>query len=280
VSGFVPDAVEILLVLVVGFFTGVLSGMFGVGGAVVSNPALRALGATPVEAVGSTLPSIIPSAISGSLRYNREGLLRRRVILWTALVGAGAAVGGALLVDLVPADGHPLTLTIAGLLAFTAFRTGQSPRRPDPADAAEPSPSADPDLADAPPVAGPLRDEWWRLAAIGVVAGLMSGLLGIGGGILMVPAFVTIVRLPLREAIGNSLACVGILAVPGMITHAALGHIDWSFALPLCIGVIPGAQVGAHLAITAPDRTLRIAVASVLGTIAVVYATGEIIALL
>src|SRR5215510_9354121 len=144
-----PEPWSTILTLVAGVATGVLSGMFGVGGAVVSTPAIRALGATPIEAVGSTLPSIIPSAVSGSLRYRRDGLLHARVILWTALVGAVAAVGGALLADLVPGDGHVLMLLTAGLLAFTAYRTGQSPKRPDPADAEELPPSQDPDYDDA-----------------------------------------------------------------------------------------------------------------------------------
>jgi uncharacterized protein len=65
VSVFLSEPLQTILVLIAGFFTGVLSGMFGIGGAVVSTPAIRALGATPVEAIGSTLPSIIPSAISG-----------------------------------------------------------------------------------------------------------------------------------------------------------------------------------------------------------------------
>jgi len=273
------EPLQTILVLIAGFFTGVLSGMFGVGGAVVSTPAIRALGATPVEAIGSTLPSIIPSAISGSLRYHREGLIHLRVVLWTALVGCGAAVAGALLVDLVPGDGHLLMILTAALLAFTAIRTGQSPKRPDPADAEELPPSEDPDFADVEAPRFTPRMEWWRLGAIGLAAGMLSGLLGVGGGILMVPAFVGWVRLPIKEAVGCSLACVGILAVPGTITHTLLGHIDWAFALPLCIAVIPGARVGAHLAIRSSDRTLRLSVAIVLGTIAVVYAVGELIAL-
>ena len=146
-SVFLSEPLQTILVLIAGFFTGVLSGMFGVGGAVVSTPAIRALGATPIEAIGSTLPSIIPSAISGSLRYHREGLIHWRVVLWTALVGCGAAVVGALLVDLVPGNGHLLMILTAALLAFTAYRTGQSPKRPDPADA-EPPAGEDPDFAD------------------------------------------------------------------------------------------------------------------------------------
>jgi uncharacterized protein len=279
VSVFLSEPLQTILVLIAGFFTGVLSGMFGVGGAVVSTPAIRALGATPVEAIGSTLPSIIPSAISGSLRYHRDGLIHRRVVLWTALIGCGAAIVGALLVDLVPGDGHLLMILTAALLAFTAFRTGQSPKRPDPADAEELPPSEDPDFAGITPPSAPARMEWWRLGAIGLAAGLLSGLLGVGGGILMVPAFVGWVRLPIKEAIGCSLACVGILAVPGTITHTLLGHIDWAFALPLCIAVIPGARVGAHLAIRSSDRALRLSVAIVLGTIAIIYAVGEVIAL-
>ncbi len=278
-SGFLSEPLQTILVLVAGFFTGVLSGMFGLGGAVVSTPAIRALGATPIEAIGSTLPSIIPSAVSGSLRYRRDGLLRTRVILWTALVGAGAAVGGALLVDLVPGDGHLLMLLTAALLAFTAWRTGRSPKRPDPSDAEELPPSEDPDYDDVPLLLPEPRLEWWRLAAIGLGAGLLSGLLGVGGGIVMVPAFVGWVRLPIKEAVGCSLACVGILAVPGTITHQLLGHIDWAFALPLCVAVVPGARVGAHLAIRSSERALRLSVAIVLGSIAIVYAVGEIAAL-
>ena len=96
----------------------------------------------------------------------------------------------------------------------------------------------------------------------------------------MVPAFTGWIGLPLKEALGTSLACVGILAIPGTITHALLGHIDWLFALPLAVGVVPGARLGSFLAIRSSDRMLRKLVGIVLGTIAVVYATGEILALL
>jgi len=68
----VSEPWQTILTLAAGLATGVLSGMFGVGGAVVSTPAIRVLGATPLEAIGSTIPSIVPSAVSGSLRYRRE----------------------------------------------------------------------------------------------------------------------------------------------------------------------------------------------------------------
>src|SRR5262249_59581342 len=123
------------------------AGMFGVGGAVVSTPAIGALGATPLEAVGSTLPSIIPSAVSGSLRYRREGLIVRRVAAWTLAAGLLATVGGALLAGAVPGNGHLLMIATAGLLAFTALPMG-------PAPSAVPAPAPHP-IAGAGPVRGP-----------------------------------------------------------------------------------------------------------------------------
>jgi uncharacterized membrane protein YfcA len=254
----VPLVAQVLLTLLVGVLAGILSGMFGVGGAVISTPAIRALGATAFQALGSTLPSILPSSISGSQRYNREGLIRFRVVAWTCAFGVPATVVGSRLSETVPGNGHILMIVTAALVAFTAFRTA-FPRQVE--------------------VSMLLNDEWWRLAGIGVAAGGLSGLLGIGGGILMVPAFSAWVGMPLKETIGTSLACVGIFAIPGTITHALLGHIDWTFALPLAVGVIPGARIGAHFTITSSDHALRYTVGTALGLIAMIYGVSEVLAL-
>jgi uncharacterized protein len=254
-----PAVVQFILTLLVGVGTGILSGMFGVGGAVVSTPAIRALGATPLEAVGSTLPSILPSSISGTLRYLREGLVRTRVAVWVCVFGVPASVAGSLLSGVVPGGGHVLMLATAALVGFTAYRT------------AFPKASIE--------IATDMHEDLWRLALIGLGAGGLSGLLGVGGGILMVPLFSAWLGIPLKETVATSLACVGVFAIPGTITHALLGHIDWAFAIPLCIGVIPGARIGAHMTIAASDRTLRLSVGFVLAAIAAIYAIGEIVAL-
>jgi len=264
----VSTELQVLGTLLVGFVTGILSGMFGIGGAVVSTPAIRALGATPLEGVGSTLPSIIPSAATATLRYHRERMVRWDVVQWTGSFGIAASVVGSLLAGVVPGDGHYLMLLTAALVGFTAYRTAYPRVAPVPVGVGG---GAEPDAA---------RTEWWRLGVIGLGAGGLSGLLGVGGGILMVPAFSTWARLPLKDAIATSLAIVGILAIPGTITHALLGHIAWKYAIPLSIGVIPGARIGAHLTISSSDRTLRVTVGVALGLIAAIYAVGEVLALL
>jgi uncharacterized membrane protein YfcA len=256
----VPAVLQFALTVAVGVASGVLSGMFGIGGAVVTTPAIRVLGATTFEAIGSTLPAILPSSISGSLRYNREHLIRGRIFLLASAFGVPATIVGSRLSRAVPGNGHWLMIATAVLVGFTAYRTAFPVERPDGTIG----------------TADNLRDEWWTLGLIGLAAGMLSGLLGIGGGILMVPAFSAWVGLPLKETIATSLACVGVFAVPGTITHAIQGDIDWSFAIALAIGVIPGAQIGARLTIASDDRSLRYTVGTALGIIAVIYAAGEV----
>jgi uncharacterized protein len=257
-----PVGLQIAITVAVGALSGVLSGMFGIGGAVLTTPAIRVLGATALEAIGSTLPSILPSSISGSLRYNREGFVRHRIMVITSAFGIPASVIGSRLSDAVPGNGHALMIATAVLVGYTAYRTAfPSTRTPD---------ASVPDTG---------RERWWLLGLIGIAAGALSGLLGIGGGILMVPAFSTLVGLPLKDTIATSLACVGVFAIPGTITHAIQGDINWTFALALAAGVIPGARIGAHFTIGTTDRTLRYTVGTALGVIAVIYGVGELFAL-
>jgi len=260
-----PGPVKDVLTVVVGVGTGVLSAAFGVGGAVVSTPAIRALGIPALLAVGTTLPSIFPSAITGTARYVREQLILWRVVAVTAPAGIVAAVVGAELSDDVPGEGHLLMVLTAVLLGYTALRMARKPK---------------PVVVD--PESEPVRTDGGRagvLVAVGALAGLMSGLLGIGGGVVMVPGFTELGKLPLKTAIATSLACVAIFAIPSTITHGLNGNIDWRIALFLTIGVIPGARIGAAAAVKASDEGLRKTVAAFLGLIAAVYLIGELLAL-
>jgi uncharacterized membrane protein YfcA len=280
-SVFVTVWLQVVLTLALGVVTGILSAMFGVGGAVVSTPGIRALGATPLEGIGSTLPSIFPSSITGTIRYHREGYVLWRAVWWTAAFGAPAAVLGSLVTASIPGKGHLQMIATAALVGLTAYRTS---RQPAPAPSVPvgdhlPGTAPEPDRAAEPAPAAGRRAAWWCYALIGMGAGLLSGLLGVGGGILMVPAFQSWLRMGLKETIATSLACVGLLAIPGTITHTLEHHINWTFALPLCVGVVPGAQIGAKYAIKSADRSLRRVTGIVLGSIAVVYAAAEIFAL-
>jgi len=253
-----------------------MSAAFGVGGATISTPGIRALGASAFVAVGTTLPSIIPSAVSGTLRYMREVLVDWQVVNWAAPVGVAPSILGSLLSHVVPGNGHWLMIATALLLGVTAWRMRKPPPRPAVEEAEAES--------EFEAVGGVKQHTFHRsasaVAAVGAIAGTLSGLLGIGGGIVMVPGFNQYVGLRLKETIATSLVCVGIFAIPGMVTHAFLGDIDWRFAILIAVGVIPGARIGAVLAIRADRLVLRRVVALFLLTIAVIYLVGEVNALL
>jgi hypothetical protein len=117
----------------------------------------------------------------------------------------------------------------------------------------------------------------WTYAAIGLGAGFVSGLLGVGGGIVMVPAFTLLVGMPLKRALGTSLVIIAVLVIPGALTHWALGNIDWWIALSLTIGVVPGARLGARLALGARERVLRTAVGMFLLVVAIAYGASELV---
>ena len=114
-----------------------------------------------------------------------------------------------------------------------------------------------------------------KVALIGVVAGFMSGYVGVGGGFIMVPLFVSMLGIPMRLASGTSLTAVCILAIPGVIEQAVLGNIDYMVGVAMMVGSIPGAIVGANLVKRVPERALRFAFALFLLLMAVLLVVNE-----
>jgi uncharacterized membrane protein YfcA len=249
---------QAVLGVAVGFASGVLSGLFGVGGGIVTTPAVNGLlGGTAIEAVATPLPVIVPSAIVGSYTYARAGAVDFVAARWSAIAGIPAATVGAYLTELV--NVHVLLAVTAALIALSALRVIWS-REPHVGE-----PDAD----------GPV----WRYCATGASAGALSGLLGIGGGIVMVPAFTAWIGMPVKRALGTSLLVIPALAIPGTIVHGLLGNIDWAIFLVLTIGVVPGARIGARVALGARERRLRVAVGIFLVAVAVAYGVAELTAL-
>lgn len=261
------SAVTAALAFGVGAASGVLSALAGVGGAVVTTPGIRALGAPPIIAVGSTVPAIIPSAITGSIRYQRQGLIVWRIALWCGISGAAAAVGGVATSSVV--DARWLMIATAVLVLWsssTVLRRAWAVRHRERSEsgAALPAPRE---------VSGPV------LGLMGVVAGYVAGLLGVGGGIVMVPAFTSILRLPVKQTVATSLVAVALMSVSSCVGHAIAGHIDWTFAVPLAIGVIPGARLGSRITVTVSEETSGWICGALLAVIGVVYLVSEAVSL-
>jgi uncharacterized protein len=180
-----------------------------------------------------------------------------RIALATGGVGAVLAVVGAVVSSMV--DAHYLMLVCAAILAVTGIGIL---RGSDAADAA-----ADPD-APAP--------SSLKAVLVGGLGGFVAGLLGVGGGLIVVPAFTRILRMPLRTAVGSSLVTVAIISVPAVVAHSMYGQIDWRVALALVVGVVPGARIGSRLAMIASEATMATVCGTVLVGVAVLQAVTEV----
>ena len=97
-----------------------------------------------------------------------------------------------------------------------------------------------------------------QLVAIGLVGGLLSGLLGVGGGVIMVPLLVLWARYGQREAHAASLGAIIPISVAGALTYGVAGHVHWADAAALAVGAVAGARFGAGLLARIDERALKV----------------------
>jgi uncharacterized protein len=223
-------------VTAVGAVIGVLFGLFGVGGSSFATPALGLLGVPGLIAVAAPLPATIPAAIAGAAAYVRRKQLDRDVARWSIMGGVPATVIGALLSGSV--GGQALLVASGVVLAVVGARillpiTSQSR------------------------LAGRARRRAGVVVPAAAGIGFFTGLLANGGGFLLVPLFVLVLGLTMPESAGTSLVVIAVLSIPTLVTHWALGHIDWVVAGAFAAGAIPGAVAGSRLVSHLPADRLR-----------------------
>jgi len=296
---------DLLASVSIGAVSGVLSGAFGIGGGIITTPAIRLiLGAPALVAVGTPLPVIFPSALAGAVSYARNGIADVRAGVICGVSGSLTAVLGAWATRLV--GGDVVLIATAVLILYTAGDTIaqvlHSPRielaAGEEADAFHAASvelvaaeqtfavAALDESLSAVAVAGAdsahtvPRASLLPLAAIGAITGLYAGFLGLGGGFVLVPLLTRWRHFDMKRAIATSLVAITILSVPGTITHALLGHIDWRIAASLAVGVVPGALLGARITLGAADRTVRLAFAALLVIVGAWLAVSELTGLL
>jgi uncharacterized membrane protein YfcA len=224
----------------IGAGVGFLSGLLGKGGSAVTTPLLRVfLGVPEFAALASPLPSAIPTALSASWAYRGRGLVDAEAVKITCGWGIPATVAGSLLSHWV--GGKPL-MVLTALFVMSLGVSLSIHGHAMPTDIDE----------DAPRPAG----ERLKLTVIALGVGVFSGLLANTGGILYAPLFIQWVRMPVKRALATSLVVSAVLAVPGVLTHWWLGHVDWRIVVLLSVGAIPCSYMGAHLAMRMKSRTL------------------------
>ena len=259
---FLPIAdipVNVFLILAMGAAVGFVSGMFGIGGGFLMTPLLNFIGVAPAVAVASVASHIAASSFSGAIFY-----WRRRAIdpLLATVLLSGGVIGTALGVwtftrmralgqlDLMIALSYVVLLTaVGGLMFWEGLRAMLRARRGIPAMTRRPGSHGW--------IHGlPLKIRFKRskiylsvipVVVVGIIIGFIGAVMGIGGGFILVPIMIYLLRVPTSTVIGTSMVLTLVTMVFATMLHAVTNHlVDAVLALILMVGGVTGAQFGAR----------------------------------
>lgn len=261
-------------VLVVAFAAGVMGSLLGLGGGIIVVPALTLLFGVPIHlAIGASLVGVIATSSGAASHYVRHGLTHMRLAMVLEVATVAGALGGATLAGVV--HGRWLFL----LFAFISVVTGSLLLRAEEPDRCVlPNPDR---LAVRLRLEGSFFDErrgvevgyhaTRTVAGLGVslLAGLFSGLLGVGGGFLKVPAMHRLMGLPIKVCTATSSFMIGVTAATSAAVFFARGDIRPELAAPVAVGVLAGATLGSRLLGRLPAPVIRQAFLIVLVIVAV-----------
>lgn len=279
-------AVDGLVIVLLGAVTGVLSGIFGVGGGFLTTPLLIFYGVPPTVAAASSASQVTGASVSGVLAHTRRGGVDYQMGAVTVAGGVIGATIGALLFRLLESLGQIDTVinilyvvllgTIGALMAresIESLRVSRGTRAP----AAK--------RRHHPLVASlPMRWRFYRSGLyisplapllLGVVVGILTMLMGVGGGFILVPAMLYILGMSANVVVGTSLFQILFVTMAATMMHALTTKaVDIVLAGLLLIGSVTGAQIGSRIATQIKPEILRLLLAAIVLAVALRMAFG------
>lgn len=276
-----------LVIVALGALTGILSGMFGVGGGFLTTPLMIFYGIPPTVAAASAASQVTGASVSGVLAHSKRGGVDYQmggVLVAGGILGTGL---GALLfrvlqqlgqIDVVINLLYVLLLgSIGSIMARESWQAVQAQKAGTPLPARK--------RRHHPMVASlPLRWRFYRSGLyisplapliLGLLTGILTMLMGIGGGFIMVPAMLYILGMSANVVVGTSLFQILFVTMATTMMHSMTTRaVDIVLAGFLLIGSVSGAQVGAQLAQKFPAERLRFVLAAIVLVIALRMALG------
>jgi uncharacterized membrane protein YfcA len=248
-------------ILVGAVVAGLVGALMGLGGGVLLIPMLTTLGVDVRHAIAASIIAVIATSCGAASAYLRDGLANIRIGIFLSVATTIGALIGAGLNGVLPA--RALFLIFSGVLTWSGvvmFRKRNSPVRVEPPEHAPAGPLRlggrfyDPTLK---------RERRYRprrpLLGFGLmlVAGMVSGLLGIGSGALKVPAMDIGMDLPIKVSTATSNFMIGITALASALIYLQRGQVLVALVSPIALGVVAGAAVGTHVLPRLQASTIR-----------------------
>jgi uncharacterized membrane protein YfcA len=268
-----------LLASPLGFLIGLSLGALGGGGSILAVPVLvYAAGQGARDATTSSLVLVGIASLIGVVPHWRAGRVRLGTGLMFGLVGVGGSLAGSACNRRLDPDalllGFSVLVVIAAWRMLTACPTCTKVGEQHELQLG------------TPPERGRVRTRTRLTAgqvllvvAAGSGVGFLTGLFGVGGGFVIVPALTLVLKMPMPEAIGTSLVAITVNTVVALAARLATSSIDWAITLPFAIAAVAGVIVGGNVADRLdPERSLK-AFASLLVAVAIYTATSAIVAL-
>lgn len=220
---------------------GIFGAYLGLGGGLLVVPFLTLVLYLPAKiAVGTSLLTVITTSTGAAQEYLKSGRCDVRLGIVLELFTTLGALAGALATAFLPERG--LYISFGILLVLVAFQMARSKEEPDFANNHLPKE----------------YHNWAGGAAVSSLAGVLSGLLGVGGGVLKIPAMNLIMKVPLSVAFATSNLMIGVTATAGALVYFSRGDVDFQAAAPLVLGTAVGAYLGAKSVKKVSTRWLRI----------------------
>jgi uncharacterized membrane protein YfcA len=252
-----------LLLFLSGLAAGAFGGLLGLGGGILIVPILTiGFGAPITAAAGVSLVSVIATSAGGAAFNVRN---RRADVRIGMLLAAGTVVGaltGGVVAGILP--DRVLAGLFAALMAYTAVTMGRRLVWRGDVNERQADAAVDPSLPDGPHAPAYRGRRVGPGIGLSFVAGNVSGLLGVGGGVVVVPLMNLVLGAPLSVAAATSNFMIGMTAAAGAYAYLFRGDVDPSLAAPMVIGVVIGASLQARVAHRIPTTALRVAFIAVL----------------
>lgn len=232
----------------IAFFIGIVAAMAGIGGGVFMVPILTLLfGFEPAHASGTSIAVIVFTSLSSVFRYSKQ----RRIDYLLGLLLASTTIPGAFIGSYLTKliEKRTLGLIFAFFLMFVAFRSlmkGKTVERRTVLGRAKGG--LERRIVDNYNETFVYSVNVWLTPILGLAGGFFSGLLGIGGGAVLVPAMNLALGVPMHITVATSMFIMVFTSISGALTHLWLQHVHLDYVALLAVGVIFGAQVGAYYA--------------------------------
>jgi uncharacterized protein len=272
------NSVNILLLLGLGGVVGFLSGLFGVGGGFLMTPLLMSIGIPPLVAAASDSNQIVAASASATYAHYRMGNVDFKMGLLLLIGGVLGGTAGVYLIKILRADGNAdfvvkITYVIMlGVVGSYMFLESLENLRKPGAEREEPQAKKPSSYLRA------IRRLPWQMRftksgitlspvlplILGIFVGILAAIMGVGGGFIMVPVMVYLLRMPMHVVVGTSLFQILFTCMNVTVMQAVTNHtVDLILAIILLLGSTIGAQFGARLSRRLKGDQLKIILASV-----------------